>query len=85
MPGAEPDQDLPRGVEEREDRKGDAADQRRDAFDATQQQIHHARTQRNEQQRPDVDDQPGGPPLQDVAPPGTSNSSLSPRITSERS
>ena len=34
--------------------------QRRDAFDAAQQQIHHAREQRNEQQRPDVDDLPGG-------------------------
>ena len=58
--GAEPDQDLPRGVEEGEDRERDAAHQRRYAFDATQQQIHHARKQRNKHQRPDVDDQPGG-------------------------
>jgi hypothetical protein len=57
---AEPDPDVPRGVEESEDREGDAAEQRREAFDATQQQIHHAREQRNEPQGPDVDDQPGG-------------------------
>jgi hypothetical protein len=57
---AEPDQDLPRGVDDSEDREGDAAEQRRDALDATQQQLHHAREERSKHQRPDVHDQPGG-------------------------
>ena len=57
--GAEPDQDLKRGVESDEHRERDAAHQRGDASDAAQQQIHHAPKQRNEQQRPDVNDHPG--------------------------